>query len=92
MMKEGPTRVEDLFLVVQELALRFEPVVKVMAVFPPTFLIALVRTLRDRTGGLGRLSVSRRWAIHAVGVRMFCVALREEVLIALSGVAPHDAP
>jgi hypothetical protein len=55
-----------LFLVVEELALRFEPVVKVTAVFPPTFLISLVRALRDRI--IGRRPVSRRCAIHGLHI------------------------
>jgi hypothetical protein len=55
-----------LFLVVEELALRFEPVVKVTAVFPPTFLISLVRALRDRI--IGRRPVSRRWAVHGLHI------------------------
>jgi hypothetical protein len=57
----------DLFLVVQKLALRLEPVLKITAVFPPTFLISLVRPLRHRTIGRRPLLVlRRRWAIDAV--------------------------
>jgi hypothetical protein len=67
-MMEGEVRPEstDLFLVVQELALRVEPVVKVTAVFPPSFLISLVRALRDRI--IGRRAVSRRWAVDALNI------------------------
>ena len=63
---KGTTGVHGLLLVVQELALRFEPVVKVTAVLPPTFLITLVRPLRDRT--IGRRPIPRRWAVRVMDI------------------------
>jgi hypothetical protein len=66
--RDGTRESTDLLLVVQELALRLEPVVKITAVFPPTFLISLVRPLRQRTIGRGPLLVLGRRAIDAVDV------------------------
>jgi hypothetical protein len=66
MTEESASRVDDLFrIVVPEFALRFEPIVKVAAVFAPPFLVSLIRASRDRVKGNGR--VFRRRAVHSLG-------------------------